>query len=248
MVLLIEDAQYADAGLLDFLDHLIDWTRDLPIFVLMFARPELGQARPGFGTGRSRSTLTLDPLDAASMDMLVDALVPGMPTAARAAVTGQAQGIPLFAVETIRALIDRDVVQPIEGVYRLVGDIGELTVPDSLHALLAARLDALDSGVRRLVADAAVLGTTFPAEALIAVSGQDETVVRAALDELVRREVLTVSAEPLSPERGSYGFSQQMLRQVAYDTLSRRDRKTRHLKWPHISVRRSPETAKKSPT
>jgi class 3 adenylate cyclase/tetratricopeptide (TPR) repeat protein len=230
VVLLIEDAQYADAGLLDFLDHLIDWTRDLPIFVLIFARPELGQARPGSGTGRSRSTLTLDPLDPASMDMLVDALVPGMPPAARAAVTGQAQGIPLFAVETIRALIDRDIVQPIEGVYQLVGHIGELTVPDSLHALLAARLDALDSGVRRLVADAAVLGTTFPAEALIAVSGQDETEVRAALDELVRREVLTVSAEPLSPERGSYGFSQQMLRQVAYDTLSRRDRKTSHLK------------------
>ena len=127
-------------------------------------------------------------------------------------------------------LIDRDIVRPVEGVYRLTGDVGELAVPDSLHALLAARLDALDPGVRRLVADAAVLGTTFPAEALIAVSGQDETAVRAALAELVRREVFTVSADPLSPERGSYGFAQNMLRQVAYDTLSRRDRKTRHLK------------------
>ena len=126
VVLLIEDAQYADAGLLDFLDHLIAWARDLPIFVLVFARPELGQARPGFGTGRNRSTLTLDPLDAASMDQLVDALVPGMPSAARAAVTAQAQGIPLFAVETVRSLIDRDIVQPFEGVYRLVGDVGEL--------------------------------------------------------------------------------------------------------------------------
>jgi tetratricopeptide (TPR) repeat protein len=74
-----------------------------------------------------------------------------------------------------------------------------------------------------------VLGTSFPAEALIAVSGQGAAVVRAALDELVRREVLTVAAEPLSPERGSYGFAQEMLRQVAYDTLSRRDRKMRHL-------------------
>jgi class 3 adenylate cyclase/predicted ATPase len=228
--LLIEDAQHADAGLLDFLDHLIDWSRDLPIYVLVFARPELAQARPGFGTGRNRITLTLDPLDAASMDTLVDALVPGMPAAARAAVTAQAQGIPLFAVETVRSLIDRDIVQPIEGVYRLVGDVGELAVPDSLHALLAARLDALDPGVRRLVADAAVLGTTFPSEALIAVSGQDEAVVRADLGELVRREVLSVSAEPLSPERGSYQFAQNMLRQVAYDTLSRRDRKARHLK------------------
>jgi class 3 adenylate cyclase len=230
VALLIEDAQYADAGLLDFLDHLIDWGRDLPIFVLVFARPELGQIRPGFGTGRNRVTLTVDPLDPASMDQLVDALVPGMPPEVRTRVTAHAQGIPLFAVETVRSLVDRDIVQPIGGVYRLVGDLGELAVPDSLHALLAARLDALDPEMRRLAADAAVLGTTFPAEALIAVSEQEESVVRATLDELVRREVLIVSAEPLSPERGSYGFAQQMLRQVAYDTLSRRDRKDRHLK------------------
>ena len=229
VVLLVEDGQYADAGLLDFLDYLIDWVRDLPVYVLVLARPELGQARPGFGAGRNRTTLTLDPLDAASMDTLVDALVPGMPAAARAKITAQAQGIPLFAVETVRSLVDRDIVQPVEGVYRLTGDVGELAVPDSLHALLAARLDALDPGVRRLVADAAVLGATFPAEALIAVSGQDEAVVRAALAELVRREVLSVSADRLSPERGSYGFAQDMLRQVAYDTLSRRDRKARHL-------------------
>ncbi len=230
VVLLIEDAQYADNGLLDFLDHLVDWVRDLPVYVLVFARPELGQVRPGFGAGRNRSTLTLDPLDAVSMDQLVDALVPGMPRAARSKITSQAQGIPLFAVETVRSLIDRDIVQPVEGVYRLVGDIGELAVPDGLHALLAARLDALDPGVRRLAADAAVLGSTFPAEALIAVSGRDESKVRAALAELVRREVFSVSADPLSPELGSYQFAQQMLRQVAYDTLSRRDRKIRHLK------------------
>src|SRR6516162_8230821 len=144
VVLLIEDGQYADTGLLDFLDYLIDWVRDLPVYVLVFARPELGQARPGFGTGRNRSTLTLDPLDTASMDTLVEALVPGMPAPARAKITAHAQGIPLFGVETIRSLIDRDIVQPIEGVYRLVGDVGQLAVPDSLHALLAARLDALD--------------------------------------------------------------------------------------------------------
>ena len=172
VVLLVEDAQYADAGLLDFLDHLIDWARDLPVYVLVLARPELGQARPGFGTGRNRITLTLDPLDAASMDQLVDGLVPGMPPAARSKVTGHAQGIPLFAVETVRALIDRDIVQPIEGAYRLVGEVGELDVPGSLHALLAARLDALDPDARRLVTDAAVLGTTFPADALVALSGR----------------------------------------------------------------------------
>jgi class 3 adenylate cyclase/tetratricopeptide (TPR) repeat protein len=230
VVLLVEDAQYADAGLLDYLDYLIDWVQDLPVYVLVFARPELGEIRPGFGTGRNRITLALDPLDPASMETLVEALVPGMPGPARAKVTGQAQGIPLFAVETVRSLIDHDVIQPVDGVYRLVGDIVQLQVPDSLHALLAARLDALERGLRRLVADAAVLGTAFTAEALAAVSGQDEPTVRAAVEELVRREVLSVSADPLSPEKGSYWFAQEMLRQVAYDTLSRHDRKARHLK------------------
>ena len=80
MVLLVEDAQYADTGLLDFLNHLIDWVRDLPMYVLVFARSELSQARPRFGVGRNRVTLTLDPLDPESMDQLVDALVPGMPS------------------------------------------------------------------------------------------------------------------------------------------------------------------------
>ena len=136
------------------------------------------------------------------MDALVEALVPGMPAPARAEITAQAQGIPLFAVETMRSLIDRDVVQPIEGATGSSATSAQLAVPDSLHALLAARLDALDPAVRQLVADAAVLGTTFPAEALIAVSGQDEAVVRAALAELVRREVLTVSAEPAVARTG----------------------------------------------
>jgi hypothetical protein len=128
VVLLVEDAQYADSGLLEFLDHLTDWAKNLSVYVLVFAHPELGHGRPGFGTGRNRSTLTLDPLDPVSMDQLVDALVPGMPPAARSAVTSQAQGIPLFAVETVRALIDRDIVRPVEGVYQLTGDVGQLAV------------------------------------------------------------------------------------------------------------------------
>jgi tetratricopeptide (TPR) repeat protein len=228
-VLLVEDAHHADPALLDFLDHLVDWARTAPIYVLVFARPELDERRPGWGTGRNRTALTLDPLDARSMDALLSALVPGLPADAAAAIAAQAQGNPLFAVETVRSLIDRDVVIPIEGVYRLVGDVGALSVPDSLHALLAARLDALDPELRSLIADAAVLGLTFPPEALSAVSARSEDRVQAALGELVRRGVLEISADPLSPQRGAYSFSQSMLRQVAYDTLSRRDRKARHL-------------------
>ena len=85
--------------MLGFLDHLIDWTRQLAVYVLAFARPELNQGRPGFGAGRNRSILILDPLDRASMDALVEAL--GTRHAGPAAVTGQAQGIPL------RSVVDR---------------------------------------------------------------------------------------------------------------------------------------------
>jgi tetratricopeptide (TPR) repeat protein len=230
VTLLIEDAHHADPALLDFLDHLVDWTRGLPIYVLVFARPDIEQRRPGFGTGRNRARITLDPLDHVSMSALVDALVPGTPDDARDTIVERAQGIPLYAVESIRALIDRDVVRPVEGVYRLVGDIGELEIPDSLHALLAARLDVLTAPVRHVLTDAAVLGSSFPAEAVVAVSGLDPDTVSETLAELLRREVLEVSADPLSPERGNYRFSQEMLRQVAYETLSRRDRKARHLR------------------
>jgi tetratricopeptide (TPR) repeat protein len=212
------------------LEHLLDWAGEVPIIVITLARPELEARRAGWGTGRRNSTaLSLDPLDNVAMDELVEGLVPGMPTIGKTAIAARAEGIPLYAVETVRMLIDRDIVQPIDGVYRLVGDVGELAVPATLQSLLAARLDALDPDERRLVADAAVLGGTFPAEALIAVSGKPELQVRGILAELVRREVLGVRADPLSPQRGQYGFVQTMFRQVAYDTLSRRERKARHL-------------------
>ena len=229
VVLLIEDMHYADEGLLEFLDHLLDWARDVAIFVLASSRPEMRVERVGWGTGRNRTMIALEPLDADSVARLLDALVPGIPADAAGAIAGQAQGIPLFVVETIRALIDQDVVVPRDGVYRLEGDVGKLSVPDSLHGLLAARLDALDPPARALVADAAVLGTSFPAEALAAISGRSADDVRIILADLVRREVFEISADPLSPQRGNYRFSHDMLRQVAYDTLSKHDRKTRHL-------------------
>ncbi len=229
VIMLVEDAQHADAGLLEFFEHLIDWSRDLAIFVLLFARPGLDAIDSGYGMGRNRSTLALDPLDNPSMEALVDSLVPAMPRDAKQAITTHAQGIPLFAVETIRSLVDSGVVTREGDTYRLVGDLGPLSVPDSLHALLAARLDALSPEVRVLVADASVLGTSFQPDALVAVSNQDAEQVSHGLADLVRRDVLQVSADPLSPERGSYSFSQEMLRQVAYQTLSRKDRKSRHL-------------------
>ncbi|MGH9294664.1 MAG: ATP-binding protein, partial [Acidimicrobiales bacterium] len=229
VVMLVEDAQHADESLLSFFEHLIDWTRDLPIFVLLFARPGLAAIDAGYGVGRNRSTLSLDPLSDTAMGELVEALVPGMPAPAREAITSRADGIPLFAVETVRSLLDQGVVSKEGESYRLTGTLGALGVPDSLHGLLAARIDALAPEVRALVADASVLGSSFSKEGLVAVSAKDAAEVEEGLSDLVRRDVLQVSADPLSPERGSYRFSQEMLRQVAYETLSRTDRKSRHL-------------------
>jgi class 3 adenylate cyclase/tetratricopeptide (TPR) repeat protein len=229
VVWLVEDAQYADEGLLDFVAQLVEWSRGSPIFVVLFTRDELLGRRAELGGGRNRSWLTLDPLDETSMRTLVTALVRDVPEAACRAIIEHAQGNPLFAVETVRSLIDRDVVVPVEGEYRMVGDVGTLDIPGGLHSLLAARLDALDPPLRALVCDAAVLGTSFPAEALAVVSGRTADRVHVDLSELVRRGIFEVSGDPLSPERGSYAFAQNLFRQVTYDTISRRDRRARHL-------------------
>jgi class 3 adenylate cyclase len=133
VVMVVEDLQHADVGLLDFFEHLLDWARDVPIFVLTLARPELETRREGWGMGhRNRTTLTFDPLDGAAMDALLEGLVPGMPTTAKTAIAARAEGVPLYAVETVRMLVDRGVVQPIDGHYRLVRDVGELAVPGHL--------------------------------------------------------------------------------------------------------------------
>src|SRR5204863_1231474 len=103
-----------------------------------------------------------------------------------------------------------------------------LEVPETLHALIAARLDGLSAEERRLLQDAAVLGKTFTREALAALAGT-ETEIEPLLTSLVRKEVLGVQADPRSPEHGQYGFLQDLVRHVAYETLSKRERHARHL-------------------
>ena len=112
--------------------------------------------------------------------------------------------------------------------YAVVGEIASLEVPETLHALIAARLDGLSDAERSLLQDAAVLGKTFSRRVLAAVNGQDES-VEPLLVSLVRKEVLSQQSDPRSPEHGQYGFLQDLVRRVAYDTLARRDRKARHL-------------------
>jgi class 3 adenylate cyclase/tetratricopeptide (TPR) repeat protein len=233
VVLLVEDLQWADDGLLDFIEHLLQRS-NAPIFILTFARPELNERRDGWATDRRATAIHLEPLPLQAMAEIIDGLVGDLPVAMRDTLVERSEGIPLYAVETVRSLIDRDVVVPVEGRYVLATgaqpDLGR-SAPTSLQTLIAARLDLLTPEQRRAVQDAAVLGLAFPRSALIAFdAGQpDVNGVDAVLDSLVRKEILTLESDPRSPERGQYRFVQAMVRTVAYDTLSRRDRKARHL-------------------
>jgi class 3 adenylate cyclase/tetratricopeptide (TPR) repeat protein len=230
VALVFEDLQWADEGLLDFIDHLLDWSADHPIFVLTFARPELAERREGWPTGRRGATLlSLEPLGEDAMRRLLDGLVDDLPSEARERVVARAEGIPLYALETVRALADRGVLEQRDGRLTPVGDVGELDVPASLSSLLAARLDALDPDERDLVKSLSVFGGGFTRSAALALHDIPEDRLDGVLGSLVRKQVLAVRADPLSPDRGQYAFAQTMLRAVAYDMLTRHERKARHL-------------------
>jgi len=230
VVMVFEDLHHADAGLLDFIDHLMEWSRGVPITVVTLARPELLERRPDWGAGkRSFTSIYLEPLPPEEMERLLAGLVPGLPAKAVASIVARADGVPLYAVETVRMLLAQGQLVLDGASYRPVGDLGNLAVPETLTALIAARLDGLDPADRELVADAAILGQSFSIPGLAAVSGTGPAELEARLRALVRRELFVLDIDPRSPERGQYAFVQALIREVAYNTLSRRDRKVRHL-------------------
>ena len=229
-VLVFEDLQWADTGLLDFIDHLLDWSRGLPILVVTLARPELFDRRPDWGANRRHLTaMALEPLTDDAMRQLLNGLVPGLPQDALAAIVGRAEGVPLYAVETVRGLLADGRIRRVGDVYEPAGDLSNITVPDSLRSLIASRLDALEATDRSLLQDAAVLGQVFGADALADVNGIAAGDLEPRLRDFVRRELLDVESDPRSPERGQYKFVQSLIREVAYGTLARRDRRARHL-------------------
>ncbi len=230
VAMVFEDLQWADEAMLDFIEHLLDWSRSHPIFVFTLARPELLERRPNWGAGRSGFTaLALGPLADRAMDDLLRGMVPGLPDELRSAIRGRAEGVPLYAVETVRMLLDRGLLRQVGARFEPTGPIDELEVPETLQALIASRLDGLSAEERSLLQDASVLGKMFYREALAAVSGRPEDEVGRWLDSLVHKEVLGIQTDPRSPERGQYGFLQSLVQKVAYETLSKRDRKAKHL-------------------
>src|SRR5205085_1174751 len=126
-------------------------------------------------------------------------------------------------------LLDRGLLERVGDEYRPVGEIDVLEVPETLHALIAARLDGLEPDERRILGDASVLGKTFTKEGLAALGGGDPDEIAPLLASLVRKEILWLEGDPRSPERGHYGFLQALVQKVAHDTLSKHERKARHL-------------------
>jgi class 3 adenylate cyclase/tetratricopeptide (TPR) repeat protein len=224
VVLAFEDLQWADSGLLDFIDYLLEWSAEFPFFILALGRPELLDARPGW-----TATITLGSLDDGAMGELLAGLVPGLPDELVGKILARAEGMPLYAVETVRMLLDRGLLAQEGSRYVVTGDIEELEVPETLHALAAARLDGLTVVQRAVLQDAAVFGSSFTPAGVAALGNRGEEEVRGILQDLIAKQIIAFNDDRLSSERGQFYFLQGLLRGTAYGTLSRRDRKSRHL-------------------
>ncbi|MGZ8626292.1 MAG: adenylate/guanylate cyclase domain-containing protein [Actinomycetota bacterium] len=233
-VMVFEDLQWADAGLLDFIESLLEWTRNRPILMVTLARPELMDRRADWGGGqRAFTSVRLEPLPDEAVERMVRGFVRGLPEDGVARIVARSEGVPLYTVETVRMLADRGVLALAGDAYEVIGDVGDLEIPETLHALIAARLDALGPDERSLVQDAAVLGKSFTLDGLSAVSGLERDVLEPRVRDLARKEFLEYDADPRSPERGQYGFVQAMIREVAYSILSKAERRRRHLAAAH---------------
>ena len=231
LVWVVDDAHHADESFLQFVDYLLS-AAPFPCLVVLLTRPGLLEANPGLATSRRASVLRLGRLGDREMGELVDRLVAGLPEPARANLVDRSDGVPLFAVETVRALVARGQLVRRGGRLEVVDphavDLASLDAPDSLQAVVRARLDGLAPDQRLVVDRASVLGNAFTRDEIVGLC-PDVPDVDAALAGLVRLEVLRRDLRRTSPEFGCYRFSQAVVAQVAAGMLSRRDLKATHL-------------------
>ncbi len=237
VVLLFEDLQWADQGLFDFIRHLTEWAPNSQILVLIFSRPD---KRLDAVAARG-ARIDLRPLSDEEIEGLVDAFVADAPKELLGGVREHAAGVPLFAVESLRMLADRGVMLA-EGDgqrYRLVGGLGELEVPPTIRALVAARLDRLGQLERNVLRAGAILGLTFAADAAAAVAAVGDEDAESLLRGLVTKQFLAFESDSRSRSQGAYAFVHRQVQRVVLSTLSRRERKTRHLAAAEFLARRS---------
>jgi class 3 adenylate cyclase/tetratricopeptide (TPR) repeat protein len=230
LVLVFEDLHWADGAMLEFLEHLVEWAVDVPLLVACSARPELYERAPGWGGGkRNSTTIALTPLSGAETARLVSALVSQvvLPTETQAALLERAGGNPLYAEEFARMLMDRGLLER-RGRSLHIVEGGEIPVPESVQALIAARLDTLSAERKSLLHDAAVFGKVFWAGALAAMGDSAESAVEEGLHELARKELVRASRTSSVARQAEYAFWHLLVRDVAYGQIPRAARADRH--------------------
>jgi class 3 adenylate cyclase/tetratricopeptide (TPR) repeat protein len=218
-VLVFDDLHWADEALLDFLEHLVEWSQGVPLLVLCAARPELYERRPGWGAGlRNAHTINLSPLSNEETAELVSYLssTTVLGPELEQAVLERAGGNPLYAEEFVRLLADRGL------------GADEVALPETVQALIAARLDTLSPARKSLLQDAAVLGKVFwtGAVAEIGARGLDE--VEVALHDLALKELIRPSRTSSMEGESEYSFWHLLVRDVAYGQIPRAERARRH--------------------
>ena len=212
VVLVFEDLHWADEGLLEFVDHLVDWAADVPLLVVCTARPELLERRAGWGGGkRNVATLSLAPLSDEHTSELVQTLVGEL----HPELVAHAGGNPLYAEEYARMLAQSEN-----------GDI--LALPDSVQGIIAARLDTLPLEEKALVQDAAVLGKVFWVGELRHVAGLTGSTVDEHLHALERKEFIRRERRSSVAGEAAYVFRHSLVRDVAYGQIPRARRAEKH--------------------
>jgi tetratricopeptide (TPR) repeat protein len=216
-VLVFEDLHWADDGLLDFLEELAEWTTGVPMLVLCTARPELLARRSGWSGGRTNTlTLSLSPLSTDETAQLVHDLLrrPVLTEELQQTLLERAGGNPLYAEEFARMVTERGVA--------------DLAVPETVHGIIAARLDALMPEHKRLVQDAAVVGKVFWAGAVAALDGASPGELEHRLRELERRGLVRRERKSSVEGEIEYAFRHVLIRDVAYAQIPRTERSERH--------------------
>jgi class 3 adenylate cyclase/tetratricopeptide (TPR) repeat protein len=222
LVIVVEDLHWADEGLLDFVDHLIDWATGVPILLVATARPELLTRRPDWGGGKpNATTISLSPLTEGETATLVHGLLERavLPADVQAALLDRAGGNPLYAEEFARIAVERNAL----------GSAEDLPLPESIQGLIAARLDALSEEEKALIQDASVLGKVFWLGAVARLSGMSELAqAEDLLHGLARKQF--VQRERRSSMEGDtqYSFAHTLVRDVAYSQIPRVDRTEKH--------------------
>jgi class 3 adenylate cyclase/tetratricopeptide (TPR) repeat protein len=228
LVLVFEDLHWADEGLLDFIEHVSDWSRDAPVLLLCTARPDLLDRRDEWGSHGNALTITLPPLTGEETGQLLSLLLDraDVPAGLRETLLARAEGNPLYAEEFVRMLVERGLLVHENGRWDLRAT--ELPLPESVQGIIAARLDALAGEEKELVQAASVVGRTFLRDALAAVSTSAREEVDETVEALVRRGLFRRYRAPAGVEP-EYVFHHALVRDVAYGQMPRARRGDKHL-------------------